>query len=170
VHYTNLSQDARETLLAGLAAMPDYLANAFAGLPLALHARAAGAGAFSPVEQVWHLADLEAMGFEERIHRLRSEPAPQLPDFAGDLVAQQRNYRALSLDEGLAAFRAARRRNLATLAGLAPEEWSRSGEQEGVGAVMLCDLPAMMAAHDESHRREIRDWLVHIGGGADTAG
>jgi hypothetical protein len=30
--------------------------------------------------------------------------------------------------------------------------------QEGVGRVSLCDLPAMMAEHDASHRSEIEAW------------
>jgi hypothetical protein len=31
--------------------------------------------------------------------------------------------------------------------------------QEGFGPVSLCDLPSMMAEHDDSHRREIEAWL-----------
>jgi len=34
----------------------------------------------------------------------------------------------------------------------------RRGEQEDVGAIALCDLPAMMAEHDASHRQEIDEW------------
>ena len=45
--------------------------------------------------------------------------------------------------------------NLALLRSLEPTQWSRAGTQEGVGRVAVCDIPHMMAEHDESHRAEI---------------
>jgi hypothetical protein len=63
------------------------------------------------------------------------------------------------LAEGLAAFREARRRNLARLRTLTAAEWPRTGVQEGVGPIALCDVPAMMAEHDAGHRQEITAWL-----------
>jgi hypothetical protein len=60
--------------------------------------------------------------------------------------------------EALAAFRAARRDNLAALRALGEEEWTRAGTQEGVGPVTLCDVPAMMREHDAGHREEMRGW------------
>jgi hypothetical protein len=41
------------------------------------------------------------------------------------------------------------------LQSLAKEQWNRSGCQEGVGKVALCDIPVMMAEHDAAHREEI---------------
>jgi len=115
-------------------------------------------GAFAPVEQCWHLADLEREGYGLRIARLLSEEAPALPDFDGARMAEERRYRTLSLAEGLLAFAAARRANLAALDALTEPQWSRAGTQEGVGPLMLCDVPAMMAEHDASHRAEIEAW------------
>ena len=46
---------------------------------------------------MWHLCDLEREGFGVRIRRLRDETTPHPPDFDGTRVAQQRDYRALSL-------------------------------------------------------------------------
>ena len=146
--------------MESLAAMPEYVAERFADLSASMRIESGPHGSFAPVEQVWHLADLEVMGFGERISRLQLEKHPVLPDFAGDEVARQRNYKSLSLADGLEAFRRARAQNLDRMAGLTAEEWSHQGEQQGVGPVSLCDLPAMMAAHDESHRREIEIWLA----------
>src|ERR1700693_187672 len=99
--------------------MPDYLYEQFDSLT-AEDARLPGpGGAFSPVEQVWHLADLEREGFGCRIDRLLSEREPQLPDFDGAAIAAARHYRARCLTAGLAAFRAARQRNLDTLRAIA---------------------------------------------------
>jgi hypothetical protein len=48
---------------------------------------------------------------------------------------------------------------LRTLGG---SQWCRAGSQDGVGRVLLADLPHMMAAHDASHRAEIEAWLRHV--------
>jgi uncharacterized damage-inducible protein DinB len=156
--------EKRDELLAELAAMPDFLADRLGALSADL-ARQAGPGeTFSPVEQCWHLADLEAEGFGARIRLVLSEQKPFLPDFDGARVSRERNYRAKGLAEGLAAFRVARRSNLALLRGVSEAGWSRSGVQEGVDEVTLADLPRLMRDHDGSHRAEIVAWcLAHSG-------
>src|ERR1700680_2756242 len=135
--------------------MPDYLYGQFDSLT-AEDARLPGpSGAFSPVEQVWHLADLEREGFGVRIRRLRDEQAPRLPDFDWARIARERPCRSMSLSEAREAFAVARKANLATLQSLPGEAWARSGTQEGVGIVTLCDLPALLLQHDQAHRLEI---------------
>lgn len=153
--YLMLDRSGRHELMERLRTMGDFLARRFAGLTEDEATAPGPGGTFSPVEQCWHLADLEREGFGERIRRLLAEDQPLLPDFDGARVAQERQYRSLSLAAGLEAFRAARAGNLAALRALEPEQWLRAGEQEGVGAVALCDLPHMMAEHDASHRSEI---------------
>jgi hypothetical protein len=149
----------RESLLATLSRMAEYLDDAFSTLSAA-QARIPGPDdSFSPVEQVWHLADLEREGFAVRIDRLAGGGSPHLPDFDGAAIAQARNYRALSLAGGLAAFRAARERNVSTLRAVASAEvWAQGGTQEGVGPVSLCDMPSFMSQHDAAHRAEIEAW------------
>jgi hypothetical protein len=153
-----LRNEARAKLLRELEAMPDFLMERFAGLSPEQAAAPGPEGAFSPVEHCWHLADLESLGYGKRIERLREEVEPVLPDFDGARVAREREYRKLSLAEGIAAFRRARLLNLDTLRAVEASEWERSGTQEGVGRITLCDLPSMMAEHDASHRAEIREW------------
>lgn len=149
-----MSGPSREAL-ARLASMPAFLeqsARRFVGED----ARRRGpGGAFSFVENVWHLADLEREGYGERIVRLLHEQAPSLPDFDGGRVARERDYQGRSVADGLAAFAAARRANLARLAAVAGQEWTRGGVQEGVGPVTLADVPRMMLEHDDGHRDEI---------------
>jgi hypothetical protein len=140
--------------------MPEELARLLHALSAAA-ARERRAGlAFSAVEQVWHLADLEHEGFGRRIERLLHESQPLLADFKGDAVAAERDYRRRSLREGLAAFAAARAANLAHLDRVRDEEWDRSGIQEGVGPVALADMPVLMSQHDAAHRAEIELWLA----------
>jgi DinB family protein len=156
--YLMLDRGERQALMAGLEAMPGFLAERFASLSTDEAVRPGPDEAFSPVEQCWHLADLEREGFGARIRRLLNEDDPYLPDFDGARLARERDYRSRSLGDGLAAFRAERASNLALLSSVGSEQWSRGGRQEGVGRVALCDLPSMMAEHDASHRAEIEAW------------
>ena len=158
MRYLGLAVMEQNTLLAQLDAMPDYLATAFTTLSPAEAAAAGPDGALAPVEQCWHLADLEREGYRLRIERLLDETDPLLADFDGARIAGERAYRSRSLAEGLATFRQARRENLARFRALSAEQWQRDGRQEGVGPIALCDVPAMMAEHDAGHREEIEAW------------
>lgn len=148
-----------DALYDGLAHMPDFLADTFGALSTTEAASALSAETFSPVEHCWHLADLEREGFAVRIQRLLNETHPSLADFDGGRIAAERQYKRKSLAAGLAAFRQARLENLALLGALQADDWKRQGEQEGVGIVALCDVPALMAAHDAAHRAEINEWV-----------
>jgi len=159
MQYLALKHDEQIGLLAGLEEMPAFLESAFGSLKADEAVVRAADGTFSPVEQCWHLADLEREGFRSRIGRLLREDDPELPDFDGTRIAEERRYRRLSLADGLRAFRTARAETLALLRTIEGETWKRAGRQEGVGAVMLCDLPSMIAQHDAAHRGEIEAWL-----------
>ncbi len=148
----------RQSVLAELQAMPDFLTGSFGDLSAEEARRGGPKGTFSPVEQCWHLADLESEGFGVRIRLLLREERPFLPDFDGARVARERSYGARFLVEGLQAFRSARESNLALLRSVPDEAWSRSGVQEGVGEVRLSDIPRLMHEHDASHKGEIVAW------------
>ncbi len=156
--YLLMTRPDREALWRSLETMPAFVAERFAPLSADEAAVPGPGGAFSPVEHCWHLADLEREGFGARIRRLLTEADPYLPDFDGARVARERDYRRRSLAEGVASFRQERAANLARLRSLGAAQWSRAGTQEGVGRVALCDMPTMMAEHDESHRAEIEEW------------
>jgi hypothetical protein len=153
--------------LAALAAMPAFLGEMSRRFDAEAARRPGPGGGFSFLQNVWHLADLEREGYGERIARLRVEQRPDLPDFDGARVARERDYQSRSLSEGLAAFAAARRANLAALSSVGATEWARAGVQQGVGPLTLRDVPALMAEHDAGHRDEIRGL---IGEGVHGAG
>jgi hypothetical protein len=152
--YTLMTRADQDALWAALDAMPGFLAERFASLSAEEATLPCPEGAFSPVEQCWHLADLEREGFGVRIRRLLTDTDPYLPDFDGARVAAERNYRHRSLADGIRAFQEARAANLALFRSLDAGQWSRGGTQEGVGKVALCDIPHMMAEHDDTHRAE----------------
>ena len=157
--------DSRELadLLTRLSALPDELRAAAARLGEGRARTPAPDGGFSMVEQAWHLADLEREGFAARIERLLREEDPLLADFAGARTARERDYRSRGLQEGLAAFTAARADNIARLRAVPATAWTRAGRQEGVGRVTLADIPRRMLEHDQSHRAEISELLLEAG-------
>jgi hypothetical protein len=154
--YLRLTRIEKDSLWRKLEEMPGFIAERFSALTPEESTTRGPDGTFSPVEQSWHLADLEREGFGLRIQRLLREKNPLLPDFDGARVAEERRYNTKSLQEGIAAFREARLANIAALRSLDSEDWLRTGTQEGVGEVSLCDLPHMMAEHDAAHQAEIR--------------
>lgn len=154
-----MTRTERAGLWSELETMPAFLAERLGSLPAEQATVPGPDGAFSPLEQCWHLADLEREGFAVRIRRLLDEDDPSLPDFDGARIARERRYTTRSLGEGIRAFREARAHNLAVLHALRGDQWSRGGTQEGVGRIALCDLPHMMAEHDASHRAEIATWV-----------
>ena len=163
MQYMKLNTIEREELLASLDEMPEFLQSTFARLSAERILTRGPEETFSPVEQVWHLADLEREGFGRRIRRLLTECEPHLPDFDGERVAAERNYRGLSLNEGLRAFAEARQKNIELLRTIETERWFLSGTQEGIGKVSLCDIPGFMLQHDTAHRIEIEEWKRFVG-------
>ena len=163
MQYMKLTEVQRHELIESLAAMETFLRKAFESLTSEEAQTLGPTGSFSPVEQVWHLADLEREGFGLRIRRLQAETNPHLSDFDGTKVARERDYRSLSLAAGLRTFEAAREANIETLKALSPEAWVRGGTQDGVGTVSLCDMPTFMHQHDQAHIAEIQEWKRFTG-------
>jgi len=156
--FMKLKLQDKEDFMALLDAMPSYLEKSFADLAIADMTRNGPSGEFAPIEQVWHLADLEQEGFAIRIQHLLWGFTTQMPDFDGDRVAKERQYKKLDFAEGIRKFKEARKRNIEILRNLKEDEWMREGKLEGVGAITLCDIPAFLFQHDLAHKAEIEAW------------
>jgi hypothetical protein len=98
--YMRLNQRQKRDFLNELATMADFLETAFTGLTPAQRLENGADISFSPVEHVWHLADLEQQGFAELIRRLQQEDLPQLADFEGARIAREGRYKQRSWSEG----------------------------------------------------------------------
>jgi hypothetical protein len=163
MQYLGLEKAEKAALLTSLEEMPAFLEATLGGLSASEAVVPGPNDSFAPVEHCWHLADLERQGYAVRIHRLLTEENPLLPDFDGARIAEERQYRSLSLALGLQAFREARTANLHALRSVPESDWERPGRQDGVGAMALCDVPAMMAEHDAGHRAEIQAFMRQHG-------
>lgn len=153
-----------QELLAHLRATPALLARALESFPQAVVRTPPRNEGFSMVENLWHMADLEREGYGQRIARILAEERPCLPDFAGDRIARERDYKKKDPSAGLTAFTDARQDNLARLASLTVTQWVRSGTQEEVGEVSLSDVARMMLEHDQSHLDEIAALVAELDG------
>jgi hypothetical protein len=164
--YTTLDADARvgsraeiDALIDSLAGMPEFVrgcVNAFD--PDALRRRSdASPDAFSLHEHVWHLRDIEVLGYSRRLRALLEEENPFMADIDGARLAAERGYLELPLATGLREFFSARAENVAMLLSLPVAAFQRRGELETVGCSTLFGLIGLWCNHDEGHRGEMRE-------------
>lgn len=126
--------------------------------------RRSSSGLFAPVEQVWHLADLEVEGYGSRIEQLLLTDGPHFVDFDGGAIAERRLYIDLDLEAGLRRFESARATNVARLRSATAEQLEHRATQDGVeGYVTLSRIIEMMTQHDASHANEIAQLLSEAG-------
>ncbi|MCK6446280.1 MAG: DinB family protein [Planctomycetes bacterium] len=140
---------------ASLADMPAELERALARVAPKRRTLRPAEGSFSLHEHVWHLRDIEVLGYRERLRALLVDDAPFLADLDGTRLAVAGDYHARSLEEGLAEFRRVRAENVARLRALPHAAFARRGELEGVGCVSLAELVLRWLAHDAGHREEL---------------
>lgn len=146
-----------------LRTFPSTLRRMLESVPQELLTKRPASGMFSCVENAWHLADLEAEGYGVRLRRLLAETSPSLPDFRGDVIAEQRDYQRLPLAGALERFERARAENMALIDAASEEDRQRTGEQEGVGTVTFERVIAMMREHDEGHAEELASLFDELG-------
>ena len=151
-----MSAEELHELIDTLAATPERIAGLVRDLPDSDLRRSSPDGEFSAIENVCHLRDIEVEGYTARINRILNEDQPFLPDIDGGRLAIERNYNGRNLDEALKTFGGARAENLRTLGNVKPEQLSRAGMLEGVGAVTLEQVLLLMREHDEGHVDDLR--------------
>lgn len=144
-----------ESTLRRLEAMPDHLAAVAATMTADEIRWQPRVGEFSLLEHACHMRDLEREGYVVRISRMLDENRPELADFDGTRIAQERDYLAEEWDEALGAFRATRTRNVETVSALSTDALARTGVLEGVGELAIHQVVVAMAEHDAAHRAEI---------------
>lgn len=162
---------------AQLAALRAYLADtalAVQHLLAAMHAHQGytqpEAGGFSLSQHLWHLADIDSLGWCERMRRIRTQRRPVLPGVNGDRLAAERRYQQRPWRGAARRFVAERRRALADLAQIDATLMQRpvqfSGHPSVVGEVLSAWL-----AHDLEHRLEMAPlWLAEQATSTPTKG
>jgi hypothetical protein len=149
-----------------LASVAWWLPAALAGFDdRQIRTRPSGEAGFSLVEHVWHLRDIDALGFLERVRRTLADRRPELPDVAGDRLAAERRYNEQPLEPALEELLSGRGRAVALLRGLSDAELSREAVLEGAGLLQLRGVLLRWSAHDREHRAEVEKLASSLRGG-----
>lgn len=143
-----------ERLEAFYAQVPSALANwsppSWEGIP---------SEAFTPIEQVCHVRDIELDGYHVRFRRTLAENNPVLDDLDGHALARSRRYAQADAREVLAAFRAARERTLHLLAQVDASAFERRALFADDGVLTLRSLVHRLCSHDQQHLAGMQ-WLL----------
>ena len=149
------SQRSRGERLARLAATPRELTAQLSTAAAATLTRRPAPSAWSPVEVICHLRDLEE-SFHERVSLILTSDEPCFATTNPDRWAEERQY--LRNDPHAAARAFARRRaeTLALLHEAGAGDWSRAGRQlDSRGRRTIDDFVTLIAWHDDNHLAQL---------------
>lgn len=111
------------------------------------------------IEQVWHVRDVEILGYHVRLRRTRDESNPMLVSLDTDALARERAYSSRPADLALAEFREARAQTVTLITSLSPEQLQRTAVFEGYGPLSLQSLVHYLCSHDQQHLAGLQ-WLL----------
>src|SRR4051812_2300584 len=154
LHYV----DGREPIAvqAATAATLDAL---IAGLSTADLRKRPAPDRWSVSEIVAHLADAEiVIGY--RLRLILGSPGTSIVAYDQDSWATSGHYDMRDPRNSAALFRVLRDANLALLASLGAEQWTRYGVHSERGQESIEDVVRMTAGHDLNHLRQIEEILV----------
>jgi hypothetical protein len=115
--------------------------------------------AFTALEQVCHVRDIEIDGYHVRFRRTLEEESPTLASIDSEALAKQRDYAHADAQRMFAEFREARARTIALLRGLDDAQLRRPAVFEGYGRVTLRGLVHYLCSHDQQHLSGLQ-WLL----------
>lgn len=118
------------------------------------------------IEVVAHMADTDerALG---RVHRMVNEEAPYLPAFDHEVLARERRYIEMDLDEEVRRYQEARGAHVAALEPLDTSGWERRGRHE-VHSEMTIELyESHVASEDVDHLAQIARLIPEKAAAAD---
>jgi hypothetical protein len=115
--------------------------------------------AFTAIEQICHVRDIEIEGYQVRFRRTLREDTPHLPSIDSETLAKQRDYARSDAAQVLAEFRAARAQTLEFLRAVDAAGLQRRALFEGYGPVTLRGLVHYLCSHDQQHLAGLQ-WLL----------
>jgi hypothetical protein len=125
-------------------------------LPPETWARRPGPGAWSLIEIVCHLRDIDREVHQPRFERILSTASPFLPAVNTDPWADERHYAAESGPDALALLAEQRVLMLRQLESLSPEAWDRPARHALLGPTSLAEVASIAADHELLHLADIR--------------
>jgi hypothetical protein len=159
VHVIDLTDALRR-----LEAMPLFVEACARGIGAARCAQRPAPDAFSLIENVCHLRDVDREGYAVRVARIAEEVLPDLADVDGGALATARNYQSQDLERALRQFARERRHALETVRSVSRQDLERRATWGAFGVVTLAEVLQRWIAHDHGHRVELRGLAVSISG------
>jgi hypothetical protein len=115
--------------------------------------------AFTAIEQICHVRDIEVEGYHLRFHRTLHEINPILASIDSEPLAIARSYGAANAKEVFASFGIARAKTMSMLINLNDETLNRTAIFEGYGSLTLRSLAYYLCSHDQQHLAGLQ-WLL----------
>jgi hypothetical protein len=153
------------TTLAALAAFPSQLDAHYAAIPQAFRHWAPSSWegvpseAFTAIEQLCHVRDIEIEGYHVRFRRTLAETHPTLASIDSEPLASERNYGAADAATVLAEFRLARVQTMEIVSQLSETQLARTAVFEGYGPLTMRSLIHYLCSHDQQHLAGLQ-WLA----------
>ncbi|QGW80119.1 DinB family protein [Variovorax paradoxus] len=153
------------TTLAALAAFPSLLEAHYAIIPEAHRHWAprswvgVPSEAFTAIEQLCHVRDIEIEGYHERFRRTLQEDTPTLASIDSEPLAIERGYGKADAAQVLAEFRIARAQTMEIISQLSDAQLARPAVFEGYGPLTMRSLIHYLCSHDQQHLAGLQ-WLL----------
>lgn len=153
------------TTLAALAAFPSLLEAHYAIIPEAHRHWAprswdgVPSEAFTAIEQLCHVRDIEIEGYHERFRRTLQEDNPTLASIDSEPLAIERGYGKADPAQVLAEFRIARAQTMEIISQLSDAQLARPAMFEGYGPLTMRSLIHYLCSHDQQHLAGLQ-WLL----------
>jgi len=153
------------TTLSALAAFPSQLEAHYAAIPDAFRHWAppswegVPSEAFTAIEQLCHVRDIEIEGYHVRFRRTLAETHPTLASIDSEPLAIERAYGTADAAKVLADFRLARVQTMEIISNLSDAQLARTAVFEGYGPLTMRSLIHYLCSHDQQHLAGLQ-WLA----------
>jgi hypothetical protein len=153
------------TTLSALAAFPSQLEAHYAAIPTAYRHWAppswegVPSEAFTAIEQLCHVRDIEIEGYHVRFRRTLQETHPTLASIDSEPLAIERAYGTADAAKVLAEFRMARVQTMEIISSLSDGQLARTAVFEGYGPLTMRSLIHYLCSHDQQHLAGLQ-WLA----------
>jgi len=153
------------TTLSALAAFPSQLEAHYAAIPEAFKHWAppswegVPSEAFTAIEQLCHVRDIEIEGYHVRFRRTLQETHPTLASIDSEPLAIARAYGTADAAKVLADFRMARVQTMEIISSLSDAQLARTAVFEGYGPLTMRSLIHYLCSHDQQHLAGLQ-WLA----------
>ena len=151
-------------IIAAIAAAPEEVRRAAAGMSAALMRQRPPDGGWSVKEVMAHLLKVERDLFQARLNLIVSAERSAFPTFDADAWARERDHREGDFVEEWHAFKAARAETIALLQRLPASAQSRIGFSGYFGPVSLLEYATHVVDHDREHIAQIAATRAAVGG------